>query len=190
MRIVGGKHKGRSLDAPKGRDTRPTSDRAREAMFNVLAHLPDAPGLDGARVIDVFAGTGALGLEALSRGAAHVTFVESHRGAQQVIQTNIQNVNERANARLLPIKAQALPHAETPVDYAFLDAPYQKNLTRPALETLAAQGWFKNGTTVMVEIAAQEELHVPDQLAVIKEKTYGAAKVLFLRHNDGTLLTT
>ena len=182
MRIVGGKHKGRQLDAPKGRDTRPTSDRAREAMFNVLAHLPNASGLDGAHVIDVFAGTGALGLEALSRGALHATFVDNHRGAQKIIQTNIQTLNEGARSRLLPVKAQALPKAPNPVDYAFLDAPYQKNLTAPALKMLEEQGWLKDGAIVMVEIAAKEDLDLPEQLTVIKEKNYGAAKVLFLHH--------
>lgn len=186
MRIVGGKHKGRPLDAPKGRDTRPTSDRAREAMFNVLAHLPDAPGLDGARIIDVFAGTGALGLEALSRGAAFATFVENARGAQKIIHTNIQALNEGPHTQVLPIKAQALSQAEIPVDYAFLDAPYQKNLTGPALGTLIQQGWLKDGAIVMVEIAALEELSLPDQLIAIKDKTYGAAKVLFLRYASDT----
>ncbi|MEG3619025.1 16S rRNA (guanine(966)-N(2))-methyltransferase RsmD [Magnetovibrio sp. PR-2] len=187
MRIVGGKHKGRPLDAPKGRDTRPTSDRAREAMFNVLAHLPDAPGLHGAHVIDVFAGTGALGLEALSRGAAFATFVENHRAAQKTIQANIQTLDEGAQTQLLPIKAQTLPPAQTPVDYAFLDAPYEKNLTVPALETLIGQDWLKPAAIVMVEIAAEEDFVAPDQLTVIKDKTYGAAKVLFLRNCSDTL---
>lgn len=185
MRIVSGKHKGRPLAAPKGRDTRPTSDRAREAMFNVLEHLPDSPGLSGARVIDVFAGTGALGLEALSRGAAHVVFVENNKAALDVLKANIQTLGEGANTTVLPIKAAALGAPNAPkdaaVDYAFLDAPYAKNLTEPALLALAAQGWLNDGAIILVEVAQSESLMPPPQFSLVKEKTYGAARAIFLR---------
>jgi len=184
MRIVGGQHKGRSLSAPKGRDTRPSSDRAREAIFNVLEHLPQGPGLNGARIIDVFAGTGALGLEALSRGAAHATFVESHRGAIATINANLNALSESDHATLLSIKAAALPAPPTPqtgpVDYAFLDAPYDQGLTVPALSTLADRGWLRPDTVIMVEVAADEELFSSDRFMVLKEKKYGAARVIFL----------
>lgn len=181
MRIVGGRHKGRPLQAPPGRDTRPTSDRAREAIFNVLAHGVAGPGLQGARVADVFAGTGALGLEALSRGAAHCLFVESHRGAAQVLHANIQTLNEGGRATVLEIKAQAIG-APTggAVDYAFLDAPYRQDLTEPALAALAAHGWLAPGAVVMAEVAADEALPLPPGFTVLKEKTYGAARAVFL----------
>ena len=116
MRVVGGKHKGRPLAAPKSRDTRPTSDRAREAIFNVLAHGMDGRGLNGARVLDVFAGTGALGLEALSRGAAFATFVESNRGAARVLNENIQTLGEAANCKVLERQASAIGATGEPVD--------------------------------------------------------------------------
>lgn len=181
MRIVSGKHKGRPLAAPKGRDTRPTSDRAREAMFNVLDHLPDSPGLSGARIIDVFAGTGALGLEALSRGAAHAVFVENNRAALDVLKANIQTLGEGANTTVLPIKAASLAVTQTPVDYAFLDAPYAQNLTEPALHALAEHGWLNDGAIVLVEVAEDEGLTPPPEFNMVKEKTYGAARAVFLR---------
>lgn len=183
MRIVGGKHKGRALAAPKGRDTRPTSDRAREAMFNVLEHGVDGRGLAGARVIDVFAGTGALGLEALSRGAKHVLFVESHRGALEVLKDNIRTLRVGDDVTVMPIKAQALPtNAGLPVSYAFLDAPYHKNLTAPALTALATRNWLADGAVVMAEVAADEVLDLPDGFTLVKEKAYGAARALFLTY--------
>ena len=183
MRIVGGKHKGRILAAPQGRDTRPTSDRAREAIFNVLEHLGVGPGLDGARVLDVFAGTGALGLEALSRGAMHATFVDNHRGAVKILQTNIATLNEAAHCTVLPIKATALGkprNAGDAVDYAFLDAPYDKGLTTPALRTLAENNWLSPQAVIVAEVGVREDLSPPPGFHVVKEKTYGAARAVFL----------
>jgi len=185
MRIVGGQHKGRPLSAPKGRDTRPTSDRAREAMFNVLDHLAYGPGLRGALVIDVFAGTGALGLEAISRGAAHATFVECQRSAIVALSENIAMLNETPRTTILPIKATALPPAPAgdrsgAVDYAFLDAPYDKGLTEPALQVLVDQGWLSPDAVIMAEFGADEDFSPPDTFRVVKEKHYGAARVVFL----------
>lgn len=181
MRIVGGTHKGRALATPKGRDTRPTSDRAREAIFNVLEHGTKGPGLRGARVLDLFAGTGALGLEALSRGAEHATFVETQRQALSVLQANIETLKETANTKVLAIKATALPAPTNgPVDYAFLDAPYDKGLSEPALQVLSAQGWLCPGAVVMVEVAANEALCPPAGFVMTKEKNYGAARAVFL----------
>lgn len=184
MRIVGGKHKGRPLAAPKGRDTRPTSDRAREAMFNVLEHGVEGPGLRGAHIIDVFAGTGALGLEALSRGAAHATFVEHHRGALKVLSENITALKENDRTTVLPCKAVVMSApSKNPVDYAFLDAPYENGLTEPALEALIAQGWLNPGAVVLAEVGAEENLTPPQCLRLTKEKTYGTARAVFLTYH-------
>jgi len=181
MRIVSGKHKGRPLNAPKGRDTRPTSDRAREAIFNVLEHGISGPGFGAAAVLDVFAGTGALGLEAISRGASHCTFVEMHSGARRILNDNIQTLGETISCVVLDKKAQSLSECLTqPVDYAFLDAPYHKNLSVPALNALSDNGWLKDQCVVMVEIAKDEELLVPPKFIVQKEKNYGAARAVFL----------
>lgn len=184
MRIVGGKHKGRPLNAPKGSDTRPTSDRAREAIFNVLAHGIDGSELTGARVLDVFAGTGALGLEALSRGAEHATFVEHNRTAARILKDNIEALNERANARVIERPAVRIgPAPHGPVDFVFLDAPYGQGLTEPALGALVEQGWLKDGTIVMAEIAAKEILVAPPAFEAVKEKAYGAARAIFFKYH-------
>ncbi len=183
MRIVGGKHKGRLLAAPPGRDTRPTSDRAREAVFNVLEHGVPGPGLRDAHVIDVFSGTGALGLEALSRGARHATFVENNRAALKILTANIETLGEQAHTTVLPVKAASLPPpGNGPADYAFLDAPYDRGLSVPALEALRDTGWLAPGAVVLVEIAAREALPLPDGFQLEKEKSYGAARVVFLTH--------
>ena len=181
MRIVAGKHKGRALAAPKGRDTRPTSDRAREAIFNVLLHGTPGPGLEGARVADIFAGTGALGLEALSRGASHVVFVESQRGALRTLRDNIKALGETQTTETLDRKAAAIgPLKGGAVDYVFMDAPYNEDLSAPALEALVQQGWLKPGTVLMVEVAKSETLPLPAGFEIIKEKAYGAARAVFL----------
>ncbi|MBF0249538.1 MAG: 16S rRNA (guanine(966)-N(2))-methyltransferase RsmD [Alphaproteobacteria bacterium] len=181
MRIVGGKHKGRPLSAPAGRDTRPTSDRAREAIFNVLEHGTGGSGLRGARVADVFAGTGALGLEALSRGAAHCIFVEAARPAVAALRDNLHDLGEAEHATVMQKTVAALGAPPGgPVDYAFLDAPYERGLTEQALHVLMENGWLCAGAVVMAEVAARETLSPPAPLAVLKEKTYGAARVIFL----------
>jgi len=180
MRIVSGKHKGRPLMAPKGQDTRPTSDRAREAIFNVLDHGVPGPGLRGAQVLDVFSGTGALGLEALSRGAAHCTFVESDALAIRTLRDNILALGENANSTQVQTKATALGEARLACDYVFLDAPYNQDLSTPALETLATGGWLKDECVLMVEVAKAEQLTLPKGFTVHKEKMYGAARAVFL----------
>ncbi len=134
MRIVGGKHKGRSLIAPPGGATRPTADRARESVFNVLAHAAWSPGLDGRRVLDLFAGSGALGLEAMSRGGAFALFVETDAAARGAIRDNIEALGlfgttriHRRDATDLGVKPAGLGE---PFDLVFLDPPYGKGLGR------------------------------------------------------------
>jgi len=180
MRIVSGKHRGRTLTAPNNRDTRPTSDRAREAIFNVLDHGVPGPRLQGARVMDVFAGTGALGLEALSRGASQCTFVESQTAARRILQDNIQALGEDAACKVINQQASSIGEASTACDYVFLDAPYHQGLSEPALQALALGGWLKDGCVVMVEVAKAERLPLPEGFVVHKEKEYGAARAVFL----------
>ena len=128
MRIIGGRHRGRPLRAPAGRDVRPTPDRVREALFNVLLHGAAAFDLEGASVVDVFAGSGALGLEALSRGAGHATFIESTDEALRFIRMNAGRLDEGANTTLLRLDASRLPPppraARCPAPLVFLDPPY------------------------------------------------------------------
>ena len=157
MRIVAGEFKGRAIATPKGRDTRPTSDRARETVFNILAHAAWSPPLGGARVIDVFAGSGALGLEALSRGAAACLFVETARPARTAIAQNIKQFGIADRARLARDTGTALsPNPGPPYTLAFLDPPYRKGLVAPALASLRAGNWLGEASLVMVETAREE----------------------------------
>jgi 16S rRNA (guanine966-N2)-methyltransferase len=183
MRIIAGKHRGRALDAPEGRAVRPTSDRAREALFDILAHgrFADRPICEGARVLDAFAGTGALGLEALSRGAAQASFIEKDRVALQALRANIGYLGEERNAAVLPGDALNPPKAAAPVSLAFLDPPYGEDVAAAALAALAAAGWLAPDALAVVEIAAKQTLDPPPGFTLLEERRYGAARLVFLR---------
>lgn len=179
MRIVGGSHKGRRLTAPDGRGTRPTSDRARESLFNILAHSP-LVDLDGAHVVDAFAGSGALGLEALSRGAAHAWFIERDHAALAAIRANVAELRVGEQATILRADATKPPTAPQPCTLALIDAPYEKEMSAACLTGLAAKDWLAPGALAVVEVAAREILPVPEGFTVADERTYGAARVMFL----------
>lgn len=178
MRIVGGSHKGRRLAAPPGRVARPTADRAREALFNILAHS-DRVELEGARVVDAFAGSGALGLEALSRGAAHASFIENHPGSLAAIKANLEDLRESARATVIRADATKPPPARQPCTLALLDAPYELELSAPCLAALARQGWLAPNALAVIEVAAREALTPPAGFEVVDERTYGAARLVF-----------
>ncbi len=189
MRIVGGSHRGRRLLAPPGDTVRPTSDRAREALFNILSHGRFAAGgisFAGAAVLDAFAGTGALGLEALSRGAAEAVFIEQDREALTILRRNVEALGEDARARILPGDATHPPRASSRCVVAFLDPPYQSGLAVPALEALETAGWLAPEALVVIETAAREELAPPAGFSLIDERVYGAARLLFLRREGAT----
>lgn len=183
MRIVGGRHKGRALSAPKGRNTRPTSDRAREAMFNVLAHADWAPDIEDARIIDLFAGSGALGLEAMSRGAAFCLFVETEAAARGAIRDNIDLLQLFGHTRLHRRDATHLGDKPSnlgePFDIAFLDPPYGKGLGETCLKRLIEGDWLAANAIAVLEVGADEEPDVSGW-TIEASKDYGAAKVLFL----------
>lgn len=183
MRIVGGQFKGRAIAAPQGRDTRPTSDRARESVFNVLAHADWSPGIEGRRVIDLFAGSGALGLEAISRGATFALFVETDAAARGAIRDNIEALGLFGNTRIHRRDATDLGAKPAglgdPFDLVFLDPPYAKKLGERALSHLIKGEWITSGAVIMFEVGADETPDVP-AFEVLDERVYGAAKVLFL----------
>ncbi|MDI7774921.1 16S rRNA (guanine(966)-N(2))-methyltransferase RsmD [Asticcacaulis sp. EMRT-3] len=185
MRIVGGDYKGRSLVTPEGRQTRPTSDRAREAVFNVLAHADWAPPIAGARVMDAFAGSGALGLEAMSRGAAFCLFVETDEAARGAIRDNIETFGLFGTSRIHRRDATQLgarPGAIAEVfDLVFLDPPYRKGLGEKALAGLIDGKWLSDEAVIVFERAADEDNFVTDVWDILNTKTYGAAQVLFLK---------
>jgi 16S rRNA (guanine966-N2)-methyltransferase len=186
MRIVAGKHRGRRLDAPAGLEVRPTADRTREALFNILEHghfTPDgtSPLLD-ARVLDAFAGSGALGLEALSRGATHATFMDNNAIARSAIRANATALGETARISILQADATNPPAASASCSLVFLDPPYRSGLTEQALAALVARGWIADGAVCSVEDAAREPFTPPPGFTLVDERRYGKAKLILLRY--------
>jgi 16S rRNA (guanine966-N2)-methyltransferase len=185
LRIVAGKHRGRSIAAPEGLATRPTSSRTRESLFNILAHAnwgeSGTSPLVEARVLDAFAGSGALGLEALSRGAAHVTFLDNDGQAIRLIGENLRKLGETKAAKVVRGDATRPPPARAACDLVFLDPPYRSGLAEPALAALSEAGWIAPRTAVTVELAHNEDLVLPPSFEQIDERRYGAAKIVILR---------
>jgi len=184
MRIIAGKHRGRRLAAPPGRTVRPSSDRLRQALFNILRHGKHDIELEGATVVDAFAGTGALGLEALSRGAGHAIFIENNPTALEHLRENVAICGEGEQANITRANASSLPPARAACDFAFLDPPYRSDLGVPALISLANQGWLKPRSVCTLEIAKAEQFLPPSGFEVIDERTYGGARVFILRWSD------
>jgi 16S rRNA (guanine966-N2)-methyltransferase len=184
MRIIAGRHRGRRLEAPPGTAVRPTAERAREALFDILAHgrFGEQPVYQDAQVLDAFAGTGALGLEALSRGARFATFLENERNARMALTRMIATLGETAHAAVLAADALRPPRATGACGLAFLDPPYREALAAPALVALAAAGWFAAEALVVVEVAAKEALTPPADFTLLEERRYGAARIVFLRY--------
>lgn len=187
MRVVGGQFKGRPLKTPEGRGTRPTSDRAREAVFNILAHAEWSPGLEGRRVLDLFAGSGALGIEALSRGASFALFVETEAAARGAIRDNIEAFHLFGVSRLHRRDATDLGKKPAglgaPFDLVFLDPPYGHGLGEQALSRLMPGEWITPGALAVFECGAEETLETPG-FDLLDSRDYGAAKVLFLQATD------
>lgn len=185
MRIVAGRFRGRTLNAPQGSNTRPTADRARQALFDVLAHAPWAPDLDGARVIDLFAGSGGLGFEALSRGAGFCLFVETDEAARGAIRDTVEALGlfgeTRVHRRDATDLGQRPASAGPPFDLAFLDPPYRQGLGEKAVVALAGGGWLKPGATLVLERAADEAEPEVTGFEILDHRTWGAAGVWFLR---------
>jgi 16S rRNA (guanine966-N2)-methyltransferase len=184
VRIVGGRHRGRALAAPPGEGTRPTGDRARQALFNILEHgrfASSGSPIADALVLDVFAGTGALGLEALSRGAGRAVFFEQMPAALKILQTNIASLGEAARAAVLAGDACQPPRAKETARLVFLDPPYGKGLGVKALAALADAGWIGPETLAMLEVGAGEAAAAPEGWALLDERRYGAARLLFLK---------
>lgn len=183
MRIVGGKFRGRPLVAPKGLDTRPTTDRVREAVFNKLLHSSECPALEGAKVIDMFAGTGAQGLEAMSRGAQYALFVETGAEARGAIRQNIETLGLQGVTRIFRRDATDLGPAGARDSYAFafLDPPYGKGLGESGLRALVDGGWLADGAVAILEERSGIELDLPVGFAVFDQRAYGETTITYLR---------
>jgi 16S rRNA (guanine966-N2)-methyltransferase len=193
MRIVSGLYRGRALTAPAGQGTRPTADRTREAVFNVLEHAAWSPGVRDLRVIDLFAGSGALGLEALSRGAAFCLFVETDAAARGAIRDNVEALGAQGalfgRTRIHRRDATDLgarPASDgAPFDLAFLDPPYGRGLGERALMGLAAGGWLSPDAAVVFERGADEPDLTLEGFETLDARRYGAARVVFMKITTG-----
>ena len=181
MRIVGGRLRGRALKAPESRAIRPTSDRLRESIFDILVHAYGDP-IAGARVIDLFAGSGALGLEALSRGAAFALFVDDGAEARALLRANIEALGLGGSTRVFRRDATKLGDAPARHSLAFLDPPYGKNLAAPALAALVEGGWLAPGAIVVVEEDADAVITATAALQFAEERIYGDTKIAIFIH--------
>lgn len=182
MRIVGGRWRGRALATPKSDVIRPTSDRLRESLFNVLQHGYD-DAIEGARVLDLFAGTGAMGLEALSRGAAYALFVDEGAEARSLIRENVEAFGAGGATRLFRRDATRMGPAapNAPFSLVFCDPPYGKELAPKALVACAEGGWLTPGALVVVEEAQSALVTLPPTFSEIERRDYGETQVIFAR---------
>jgi 16S rRNA (guanine966-N2)-methyltransferase len=180
LRVVGGELRGRPLAAPRSDAIRPTTDRTREAVFNIIAHSQSVR-LEGARVLDLFAGTGALGIEALSRGAAHCLFIEESAEGRGLIRTNVETMGLQGRTKIFRRDATMLGETGTiqPFDIVFADPPYGKGLGERALAAALAGGWLKERALVMVEEAAGSPFQPPAGLKLVQRRDYGDTTVTF-----------
>ena len=176
MRVVGGSFRGRRLASPHSDAIRPTTDRAREALFNILEH--SYPGtIDGARVLDLFAGSGALGVEALSRGAAYCLFIEEAAGARALIRENVENLDLQGCTRIFRRDATRLGPIGTmqPFDLVFADPPYGRGLGERAIASALAGGWLAPGALIVVEETSATSFEAPEGIVVHERRTYSSS---------------
>jgi 16S rRNA (guanine966-N2)-methyltransferase len=186
MRIVGGSLRGRALATPNDERTRPTSDRVRESVFNMLSHGTNALPWRETRVIDLFAGTGAMGLEAVSRGASYALFVEDDPVARAVIRTNIETFGLTGVTKIFRRDATNLGAATQlgQFDLALLDPPYGKALGEAALASLVAGDWLNPNATIVLEERRDVAIALPTQFTLLDQRSYGQTQVVIARFNQ------
>ena len=182
MRIVGGRLKGRNLAAPASRDIRPTADRLRESLFNILIHAYDNPIAD-ARVLDLFAGTGALGIEAVSRGAKFALFVDNGAEARALMRNNVEALGLGGVTKIYRRDATHLgpAHPVEPFSLVFLDPPYAKGLAEKALISVRDGGWLTTGALLVVEEAKAAAFAPPEGFEELERRAYDDTEFVFLR---------
>jgi 16S rRNA (guanine966-N2)-methyltransferase len=183
MRITGGRLGGRALVAPDDARVRPTSDKVRQAIFNILSHNDFGAGftIEGARVADLFAGTGAMGIEALSRGAAFCTFIDDSADSRALIRENVEALGLTGATKIWRRDATALGRANDSYNLVFLDPPYRKGLLAPALVSLLEGTWLCPDAIIVAELAADEDAPCTDGYAVLDDRCWGETRVIMLR---------
>ena len=184
MRVVGGRLKGRNLAAPSSQHIRPTADRLRESLFNILIHSYGDP-ITGARVLDLFAGTGALGIEAISRGAAFALFVDNGAEARALLRNNVEALGLGGVTKVYRRDATNLgpAHPIEPFSLVFLDPPYRMKLAEEALVSLRDGGWLTPGALAVVEEAKAAEFSAPEGFDELERRVYDDSEFVFLRSN-------
>ena len=186
LRIIAGKHRGRKIETKENRTIRPTGSMAKGAIFNILAHGsfgPDgSPPLIDQPVLDLYCGTGALGLEALSRGAAHVTFIDQSAESLGLARKNAQSMHEEANTHFFRSDSTSLPPARKQMGLVFMDPPYNSGLAAKSLVSLDKQGWLLPGAVIVTEMSTKEVLAAPENYETFDEREYGSTKIMFLRY--------
>src|ERR1043166_3109351 len=182
MRVVGGRLKGRNLASPSGRDIRPTADRLRESVFNILVHAYDNP-IENARVLDLFAGTGALGIEAVSRGAKFALFVDNGAEARALLRNNVEALGLGGVTKVYRRDATDLgpAHPVEPFALVFLDPPYGRGLAEKALAALRDGGWLTPGALLVVEEAKAAAFTAPEGFEELERRAYDDSEFVFLR---------
>jgi 16S rRNA (guanine966-N2)-methyltransferase len=182
MRVVGGSLRGRPLAAPKSQSIRPTADRLRESLFNILIHAYDDP-IKGARVLDLFAGTGALGIEALSRGSAFTLFIDDGAEARALLRENVATLGLGGVSRIFRRNATKLgpAHPVEPFSLVFLDPPYGRGLAEQALDSARAGGWLVPDALIVVEEAKKSAFTAPEGYAEIERRAYDDTEFVVLR---------
>jgi len=182
MRVVGGTQRGRAIAAPKSQAIRPTADRLRESLFNILVHAYGDP-VSGARVLDLFAGTGALGIEALSRGAAFALFIDEGAEARALLRENVATLGLGGASRIFRRDATKLgpAHPLAPFSLAFLDPPYGHSLAAGALASARAGGWLAPDALIVVEEAAKSAFAAPEGFMEAERRRYDDTEFIFLR---------
>ncbi len=187
LKIIAGKHRGRNIETAPSKDIRPTTSFAREGMFNILMHgrfSGENSPLIGKRVVDLFCGSGALGFEALSRGAAHVTFIDQNPKALELAKKTASIIGETANSAFIRSDSTHVPRAVLSCALAFVDPPYDKGLAEKGLESLVLGGWLEDGAIVVVEQSKKEPLKPSSAFTLLDERSYGIAKISILRHDS------
>ena len=183
MRIIGGKYRGLKLHTPNSDHIRPTTDRMRETMFNMLEH-GSGPGIRGSNVLDLFAGTGALGLEAISRGASHVTFIDKNPKSLQIAKQNFTALRNENNADFIQADGTKFNSDVVGYDIIFIDPPYNKGLVLPALENICAREMLNENSVVVVEFASNENIDIPTKFSELKRKKMGDATFAILTRSN------
>jgi 16S rRNA (guanine966-N2)-methyltransferase len=188
MRVIGGKARGRRLKVPKGQAVRPTSDRVKEALFNILSH-----DLSGIKLLDLFAGTGNVSIEAISRGAAEAILIDSSDKSGKVIRENLSRVGftDRASVRIVPVSRalRSLARQGESFDMIFLDPPYQRNWVNACLAAIARGNLLRESGTVVVEHSAREQPNAEYRSLILKDqRNYGDTWLSFFKHTTATIL--